>query len=252
MRAFPPRLVSSIPIPQRKKSLNTSIPMFYTNIPSSEDFDFATSHLKESTRRPLASQCITAAKLLGVAALAVASTLTVTQGLHRGPLSPETCGTSPEEALGRRCHFDVMSFSWLPSRCFDSELSDQFMGSRNWTWYADIDGTIIEPYDSVATGQHDCLFVTQEYHLFHCTYMWRKMHRAVLSATPLDGYIGDYHHTSHCEGQLVRQGDDLALINTSIYTKYVDCPYEQGDRGKWGWYRMVNGEKVYRSESNHS
>ena len=227
---------------------STSISMSYINIPSSEDLDTATSHSENPTRRSLASRCITTAKFLGVAAIAIASTLAATQGLHRGPLSPESCGSSPSEALACDCHFDVMSFSWLPLRCFDPELMEQFISSGNWTWYADTNGTTIVPYESVATGGHDRLFVTQEFHLYHCTYMWRKMHRAVLSATPLDGYIGDYHHTSHCEGQLVRRGDNSADINTSIYTKYAECPYEQVDRGKWGWYRMVNGRRIYRGE----
>lgn len=186
-------------VPQRRGYSSTSTSMSYISVPAAEDLDTAKPRSETPTRCPLSSRCITTAKLMGVAAIAVASTLAATQRFHGSPVSPESCDTSPNEAVARGCRFDVMSSSWLPSRCIDSELMEQFTNSHSWTWYADINGTTVEPCESVSAGNHDRLFVTQGFHLYHCTYMWRKMHRAVLSATPLDGYIGDYHHTTHCE-----------------------------------------------------
>ena len=156
------------------------------------------------------------------------------------------CGNSPSEALSRGCSFDVMSFAWLPAPCFDKELMQDFLSLRNWVWYRDESGNepAADPM-AVASGQYDQLFVTQEYHMYHCTYMWRKMHRAVQRALPLDGYIGSMGHTEHCENMLVHQAP-LNSTNTVIMSKYVNCPAEKATitEGE-GWYRVVGGSRVY-------
>ncbi|KAK5632499.1 hypothetical protein RRF57_008213 [Xylaria bambusicola] len=47
------------------------------------------------------------------------------------------CGSTPEEAKARGCHFDTISFCWLPSECYDRKLVDSFEATRNWHYYAD-------------------------------------------------------------------------------------------------------------------
>lgn len=135
-----------------------------------------------------------------------------------------TCGNSSAEARSLGCSFDVMSFAWLPAHCFDRELTDEFLALRDWEWFLDIDGIHAVALDSIIAGGYPQLYVTQEYHLYHCTFMWRKMHRAVLRGGPLDSYIGNFNHTTHCARMLLDRETGLADINTEIYTKYVNCP----------------------------
>lgn len=158
----------------------------------------------------------------------------------------ETCGNSSSEALSLGCSFDIISFAWLPARCFDQELVNQFLAIRDWKWYLDTEGQQTVDLASVAAGQYEQLYVTQEYHMYHCTYMWRKMHRALLAGNVVDGYIGDIHHTAHCEMQILDRSRPLDAISTSIYTKYASCPIKRDFLGRWGWYRIVNGRRVYR------
>jgi hypothetical protein len=160
-----------------------------------------------------------------------------------------SCGHSTAEALSLGCSFDVMSFAWLPTRCFDEELTNGFLALRNWQWYLDADGVKSVDFSSVAGAAYDELYVTQEYHMYHCTYMWRKMHRASLAGKVLDGYIADLHHTAHCELEILNAvGERRGLNDTSmtIYSKYVDCPLENKDLGRLGWYRMIGGRRVHR------
>ena len=161
-------------------------------------------------------------------------------------ISPDTCGNSSHEALSLGCSFDVMSFAWLPDRCFDKELVDDFLALKDWNWYLDAGGQQTADPASVAAGAYDELYVTQEYHMYHCTHMWRKMHRAILAGRDLDGYIGDMHHTAHCEMQILDRSRALDDTSTKIYTKYVECPLQQESRGRWGFYRIINGQRVYR------
>ncbi|KIX03841.1 uncharacterized protein Z518_07394 [Rhinocladiella mackenziei CBS 650.93] len=113
------------------------------------------------------------------------------------------CGSSRDDAVSRGCQFDIMSFSWLPPACYDEALAIEFAGLRGWQYFRDENRTTGIPRKEVALGQYDLLYVSTEYHVLHCTYMWRKMHRAVLKAAPIDGYIGEYNHTKHCEEVLV-------------------------------------------------
>jgi hypothetical protein len=165
----------------------------------------------------------------------------------------DTCGLSASSALSHGCSFDITSFAWLPARCFDPGLVEQFLALRDWRWYLDAEGS--QPIDlgSVRSGGHAQLYVTQEYHIYHCTYMWRKMHRAAAAGRPLDGYIGDIAHTAHCEGQLVGHGAVAVLneTNTVIFTKFVNCPRDGEDLGDKGWYRVVDGRPVFSSFGHH-
>ena len=146
-----------------------------------------------------------------------------------------SCGDSPSSARHANCTFDIMSFSWLPAACDDAELTMEFSRVREWTWWLDTNRTTTIPFEEVALGFHHKLFVTREYHMFHCTYMWRKLHRGLLKAQEndekrgiVDSYIGSYDHTSHCEMMLIGMGEDGREINksvtdTAILLKFPQC-----------------------------
>ncbi|PVH88365.1 hypothetical protein DL98DRAFT_366642, partial [Cadophora sp. DSE1049] len=133
------------------------------------------------------------------------------------------CGTSRDEALSRGCHFDVVSFTWVPHRCFDEELSNQFLALRDWEWFLDPEALEKVDVRSVLAGDHDHLYVTWEYHVCHCTYMWRKMHRAILKGVLLDGYLGSTPHTERCEMVLVDRQNPLNDTSTIVFTKFAEC-----------------------------
>lgn len=135
-----------------------------------------------------------------------------------------SCGNSSESALAAGCKFDIMSFTWSHPDCFDGELMTEFLSLRNWTWWFDTAGEHSVPLDKVASGRYTNLYVTWEYHLAHCTFMWKKMHRAISQQRPLDSYIGNFNHTVHCERMLLNHMNLLEDKNTIIRIKYPYCP----------------------------
>lgn len=147
---------------------------------------------------------------------------------HYTALDPKapglSCGNSSAEAMEAGCLFDIMSFTWSWPACFDQQLMDEFLLHSNWTWWFDAEGGMSVPSSEVAAGHHSELYVTWEYHLVHCTYMWKKMHQAILQGRPLDSYIANLNHTLHCEMMLLKERKSLSERNTIIKVKYPSCP----------------------------
>lgn len=155
--------------------------------------------------------------------------LIVTLGWSRNTTWPLTstsqkvCGSSRAEALNHGCEFDVMSFSWLPAHCYDKDLTEDFLAAANWTWTTDEIGQEVVPFTEVSLGLHDELFVTWSFHLFHCAYAWRKLHRD-LEAGHVDSYLANIEHTHHCSQTLLEAAEyDHQSRNTIIRTKFVEC-----------------------------
>ncbi|KAI1251379.1 hypothetical protein MGN70_005947 [Eutypa lata] len=173
--------------------------------------------------------------LLGAATVGIA-------GLHRdksaadhehttvGSVMVQPCGSTPAEARARGCHFDVISFCWLPDACYDAELSSGFLHEHKLEWFEDPAKEQPLSYEEIMTGEHTGLYVNWEYHVAHCTAMWRKMHRAILGdlgKAAIDEYIGVYAHTAHCEEMLLGgRGVAFETINTRIAVKYPNCGIE--------------------------
>ncbi|KAG0646878.1 hypothetical protein D0Z07_6263 [Hyphodiscus hymeniophilus] len=146
-----------------------------------------------------------------------------------------SCGNTSSSARHAGCMFDIMSFSWLPLACADPELTVEFKHLRKWNWWLDENRTAAVPFEEVALGFHSELFVTREYHMYHCTYMWRKLHRGLLRGQEnaekrgiVDSYIGSYGHTAHCEMMLVGMeedggGIDKNATDTAILMKFPQC-----------------------------
>ena len=147
---------------------------------------------------------------------------------HRPHVVTRTsCGSTSAEARASGCVFDVMSFSWHQPACFDEELTNEFLSVANWTWFEDEDAKITLSEAEVVAGNHPVTYVAREYHLAHCTYMWRKLHRAVLRNGPIDGHIGEYEHTKYCGEMLLmaERGTSANATNTIATTKYPTCGY---------------------------
>ncbi|KAI0532822.1 hypothetical protein GGR58DRAFT_522428 [Xylaria digitata] len=136
------------------------------------------------------------------------------------------CGSTAEEAKARGCHFDTISFCWLPDECYDSDLVDTFEATRNWEYWADPEPISRE---ELVGGHGNNLWVSWEYHLRHCMFMWMKLQRAVLAKgdpdrPQIDSYIASLNHTNHCATILLTDRDvAFFTLNTETLVKYSHC-----------------------------
>lgn len=126
---------------------------------------------------------------------------------------------------------DFISRTWVHPLCYDEQLTAEFL-SQNWTWYTlneDAAGNEnsepISPNLLSDTLEDDAIrvAVTAQYHLWHCSFAWRKLHRAVLGNGRVDSYLANENHTHHCSGVGLTPLPDPDEITTLFTVKYTTC-----------------------------
>lgn len=143
---------------------------------------------------------------------------------HPRPTIYLSCGSNPTEARARNCSFDILSFAWQTPECYDDQLMTEFLSYHiiddpaGWKFFQEPETNISVPLVAVITGELDA-FVTWRYHIVHCTFMWRQMHRA-LARGWIDAHLNSYNHTLHCQNTLLERGipdNEVAVQARVIY-----------------------------------
>lgn len=131
------------------------------------------------------------------------------------------CGGNPDEARRRQCQFDILSFAWQTTECYDNETAESFKRHRgSWSYFADPFGQLPVDEEVVLQGNRT-FFVTTEYHFVHCTYMWRQLHRAYSVLGFIDEHLNNWNHTLHCQEMLLNstslEMEDVSTVGRIIY-----------------------------------
>jgi hypothetical protein len=126
--------------------------------------------------------------------------------LHK-PVSCSCGGTTVAEAKARGCVFTPLALGWLPPQCLDLELSDEFdkqgpLPGGEWPYWADRNGTTPLTREEMGyLGEVDGVFyTTQEWHIKHCMYTWRKHYRSKFTGITVEQRSNGLDHIRHCEG----------------------------------------------------
>jgi hypothetical protein len=163
--------------------------------------------------------------------------LTASRRTTAGPKYNQ-CGTSAEEARARGCVFEATGFTWLPRECYDGETESEFLqyvAENDLKLYHDPDYTNEARPEEVQKGNGAGYFVREGYHLAHCLFLFKKLHRSYVSGKPIDGYITSLNHTAHCVGQSLSVGQDADYHKELIQFSYIKWPY----CGKPGGYNLI-------------
>lgn len=131
-----------------------------------------------------------------------------------------SCGDSPTTARERGCSFDIITFAWQMPKCYDAPLVDEFANWAPWTFWTDEHGNETVPLAEARKGDRE-LWLPWQYHVVHCTFVWRQMHRAY-EAGWIDEHSRSYHHTTHCQKMLLMdchdEGRFCILPNDTVIT----------------------------------
>ncbi|PYH94051.1 hypothetical protein BO71DRAFT_441298 [Aspergillus ellipticus CBS 707.79] len=159
----------------------------------------------------------------------------VTQYIHwlnipsqESDLSSCSCGNSLTEAMARSCRYDTLSATWLPPHCRDDELTAQFDASGPgvdgaWTYYADQRGystmSLAEIAQLPENDTQEYFYTTHHWHIMHCSFYWRKLHRMVHrvegAAKRIEHRSDSESHIDHCEMIFLSDAPMEAIVTGS-------------------------------------
>lgn len=171
--------------------------------------------------------------LLVLLGLSLVANLAPTPESSRSSTRPKwsSCGNDSATARSRGCSFDLISFAWQTPECYDGDLVSEFAAwNGSWTYYADHNFTQIVDQQVALRGERK-LYVKWSYHLVHCTFMWRQMHRAYERGW-IDAHLGNYHHTLHCQQMILMDPEKAHNTTTAARLIYPECLRASGGMTK--------------------
>jgi hypothetical protein len=121
-----------------------------------------------------------------------------------------------------------------------------FIRYDNWQFYARPNRTDERVDLSTALEGQRTLYVDWKYHVTHCTFMWRQMHRAYALRGYIDSHLDNYKHTLHCQWVLIETDTPLEVVNVVAALKYPECR----KIGRDGWKHR--GEEGSFEASDHA
>lgn len=137
----------------------------------------------------------------------------------------EPCGTDAATARANGCIFDLLTLAWLAPECYDGELSQEFLEVASEPFYFDEEATEkMESYEvlsEIPIGVNS--WTTRKYHIYHCAYGWRLMHRTLERGGMLEDGLSGYHHTEHCTATLMNTTVPMDSVITKVEISFPNC-----------------------------
>ncbi|KAI1805686.1 hypothetical protein F4811DRAFT_513873 [Daldinia bambusicola] len=148
------------------------------------------------------------------------------------------CGHSIKEAESLGCIFDPMSWAWQRPECYNAELINDFLGIFDWHFFPNNQTRPEEELsrETWVNGDYNGAWGPWAWHMYHCSYSWRKFDAAFHAQKPLDDDILDPLHTEHCSIDIILRDTDPTLHEpclanpeackiTQMWMKFNKCGY---------------------------
>ena len=137
----------------------------------------------------------------------------------------QPCGNDAATARANGCIFDLLTLAWLAPECYDADLSEEFLEEASESFYYDEDAQhSIPDYETLSERPvGEVSWTTRKYHIYHCSYGWRLMHRALERGGMLESGLSSYHHTEHCTDTLMNTSVPMDAVITRVEISYPDC-----------------------------
>lgn len=118
-----------------------------------------------------------------------------------------TCSNSPEAARTLGCELDVMVYAWTPPACLNATHALEYFYSEKWPFWLYENRTSPIPPGDILVGKYEEYYSTWPFHGAHCQYLLTRNLQVLPTGGPLNGYMLDREHNTHCFNE-VRQPSD--------------------------------------------
>jgi hypothetical protein len=135
------------------------------------------------------------------------------------------CGSSPEDAHALGCRYSIVLHAWLPKSCLaDEDIEDEKLMYKDRVWPYQLDSGANLTMDELHQGDYHHFTTHFDWHVTHCMYVWKRVHRAMLDPSrKIDSYAGNIHHTNHCVKMIGGDAGGMRNSGTKIFVKYPVC-----------------------------
>lgn len=179
--------------------------------------------------------------LLGLIVVASATFIAYKLAVNKALTKPTVnqCGSTSAEARKLGCIFETTLSLWVPPDCYDFELETIYLQQEGLKYYRDVNLTEEVSLREVKTGEAVGWFVPWDHHVRHCSFAFRKFHRAAAFGKKIDGYVLQYAHTEHCLKMMTEPEEWRSNITQFDMSMFPYCGKEGGynvnskHRGTW-------------------
>lgn len=119
--------------------------------------------------------------------------------LDQEPSFDPVCGNDRHQAKAAGCHYDLLATRWFTADCYNPDVLQEFLDETDFDVFFEDPGlTRLASRELVLSGDWDLLWHIHDFHIMHCLYQWRRLHKAVLEHRSIDEEVFSYGHTLHC------------------------------------------------------
>lgn len=141
--------------------------------------------------------CYVAVSILAAVGV-VAIACQIKERIARDDYTYTDCGSTPDEARSKGCHYEPMQRAWIPPECWFSEPDEEYNVFRDRMWYQDTNLTIPADIDGMESGDVRLAY-TRYWHDEHCAYVLRKLALAVSLQKKMINFVpANIKHANHC------------------------------------------------------
>lgn len=127
------------------------------------------------------------------------------------PLSEDPiCGKDRHEAKAAGCHYDLLATRWYNDDCYHPDVMQEFFDEMEFeTFYQDPEFTTPASKELALSGDWDLLWPVHSFHIMHCLYQFRRLHKAILEHRSIDDDVLSYGHTLHCTRMIMNWPNEI-------------------------------------------
>lgn len=135
------------------------------------------------------------------------------------------CGNTATEAKALDCRFDMVLHAWLPRDCVSGDdVEDEVLMYADRDWHWGLDNKTETSLETVRGGELAYVWTSFDWHVAHCAYVWKRLHRAMLAGDgKVDSYTTSYSHTKHCVEMVAGRDEMRKVAGTQVYAKFPTC-----------------------------